>query len=973
MARVRRTLRGLGGSGAGEETATPARDEIPPAPPGTVSLPGARRHEHLSNFPPVEEWDHHVEHDARAHPRKVAHEYMLVPTTCFNCESGCGLLAYVDKDDLSIRKLEGNPAHPGSRGRNCAKGPATVNQLDDPERILYPLRRAGERGGGAWEQVSWDEALDDIAGRIRGCLLEGRHEEVMYHVGRPGEDGFAERFLKAWGVDGHNSHTNVCSSGARFGMALWTGYDRPSPDHANAKVILLFSSHLETGHYFNPHAQRIMEAKLEGAKLVVVDPRLSNTAAHADLWLSPWPGSEAAILLSVAAYLLRTRQIDEAYIERWFNWQEYLANLHPESPSTFEEFLDRLEEDYAGYTFELAAAEAQIDAASIEQLASIVAGCDHRLSAHIWRSACAGNLGGWQVARALWFVLALTGSIGTVGGTSPNGWDKFIPEGPAAPEAHDHWNELTWPAEYPLATNEMSMLLPHFLEEGRGRLEVYFSRVWNPIWTAPDGFTWIEALRDPDKVGLHVALTPTWSETAEFADYVLPMGHAPERHDTMSYETHAGRWLSFRQPVRRVAMERLGRAVGDTRDANPGEVWEENELWFELSWRIDPDGSLGIRRHFESPYRPGEKITVAEYYGWMFEHEVPGLPEKAAAAGLTPLEYMRRFGAVEVGEATYRVDEREVPREALEGAVPDAKGVMRRPAGPDDTPPLVGEAGSLGVRHADGSVTVGFPTPSRKLEVYSQVMADFGWPEHRTPGYIESHVARRRIDLEAGELVLVPTFRLPVLVHTRSGNAKYLNEIANSHPLWLNPDDASRHKVSSGDLVRLTTRIGYFVVRVWVTEAIRPGVCALSHHMGRWRLHEGEGSHWVSGRVDLSHPAGPDTWLLRYRSHVQPFSSPDPDSSRIYWTDPGVHQNLAFPVQPDPISGMHCWLQKVTMSPAQPGDRYGDVFVDRSKSREAYREWLEMTRATTGPRGERRPEFLMRPVKPRRRAYRIST
>ncbi|MDA8047651.1 MAG: molybdopterin-dependent oxidoreductase [Actinomycetota bacterium] len=936
-----------------------------------VELPGARHHERLSNFPPVEEWDHHIEHDARAHPRKVAHEYMLVPTTCFNCESGCGLLAYVDKSDLSIRKLEGNPAHPGSRGRNCAKGPATINQIEDPERILYPLRRVGPRGGGGWERVSWDEALDDIAGRIRRAISEGRPEEVMYHVGRPGEDGFAERFLAAWGVDGHNSHTNVCSSGARFGMTLWTGYDRPSPDHANAKVILLLSSHLETGHYFNPHAQRIMEAKLDGAQLVVIDPRLSNTAAQADLWLSPWPGSEAAILLAIAAYLLRTRQIDQDYIRRWFNWREYMANVHPDAANVdFEAFLDRLESDYERYSFEFAASEAQIEVAQIEALAQLVAGCDHRLSAHVWRSACAGNLGGWQVARALWFLLALTGSIGTVGGTSPNGWDKFIPRGPNHPEGHDHWNELTWPAEYPLATNEMSMLLPHFLEEGRGRLDVYFSRVWNPVWTAPDGFTWLDALTDTDKVGLHVALTPTWSETATFADYVLPMGHAPERHDTMSYETHAGKWLSFRQPVRRVAMERMGQAADDTRDANPGQVWEENEFWFDLSWRIDPAGELGIRRHFESPYRPGEKITVDEYYRWMFENQVPGLPEKAARAGLSPLGYMRRFGAVAVGDPVYRLDERPLGPSELEGARPDAMGVVRRPVGPDDEPPLIGEAGSIGIRHDDGTVTVGFPTPSRRLEIYSTSLRDWGWSEHATPGYIESHVSRHRIDRGAGELVLVPTFRLPVLIHTRSGNAKYLNEIANSHPLWLNPEDAARHRLGTGDLVRVRTTIGYFVVRVWVTQGIRPGVCALSHHMGRWRLHEADGSRWVSGQVDLTHPDGPDTWLLRYRSGVQPFRSEDPDSERIFWTDPGVHQNLAFAVQPDPLSGMNCWLQKVELRPVQDGDRYGDVYVDRKLSRQVYREWLAMARATTGPEGQRRPEFLMRPVKPKRRAYR---
>ncbi|HEX6935414.1 MAG TPA: molybdopterin-dependent oxidoreductase, partial [Actinomycetes bacterium] len=320
-----------------------------------VDLPGERRHEGLRNFPPPEQWDSFVQYDAKAHPRKVAREFMLVPTTCFNCESACGLLAYVDKEDLSIKKVEGNPAHPGSRGRNCAKGPATINQITDPERILYPLKRVGPRGGGEWQRVSWDAALDDIAGRIRTAIAEGRHNEVMYHVGRPGEDGFAERFLMAWGVDGHNSHTNICSSGARLGQSLWGGFDRPSPDYANAKVILLLSSHLETGHYFNPHAQRIMEGKLDGARLLVIDPRMSNTASHADLWLAPWPGSEAAILLAIASYLLRTRRVDEAYLERWFNWDVYLENVHPDAPKDFATFLDRLTDDYASFTFEMAA------------------------------------------------------------------------------------------------------------------------------------------------------------------------------------------------------------------------------------------------------------------------------------------------------------------------------------------------------------------------------------------------------------------------------------------------------------------------------------------------------------------------------------------------------------------------------------------------------------------------------------------
>ena len=247
----------------------------------------------LRAYPSPDEWDDFVEYDPKAWPRKVARRYDLVPTVCFNCEAGCGLLAYVDKATGAIRKFEGNPAHPGSRGRNCAKGPATINQVNDPGRILYPLRRVGPRGEGRWERITWDEALDQVAAVARKAIVESRQTEIMYHVGRMGEDGFTERVLAAWGVDGHNSHTNICSSGARTGYAFWMGVDRPAPDYANARFILLISSHLETGHYFNPHAQRILEAKARGAKLLVIDPRLSNTASHADEWLPLWPGVRA--------------------------------------------------------------------------------------------------------------------------------------------------------------------------------------------------------------------------------------------------------------------------------------------------------------------------------------------------------------------------------------------------------------------------------------------------------------------------------------------------------------------------------------------------------------------------------------------------------------------------------------------------------------------------------------------------------
>jgi anaerobic selenocysteine-containing dehydrogenase len=953
----------------------------------------------LKSFPPPEKWDDWVEYDSKAWPRKVEKRFRLVPTICFNCEAACGLVAYVERSTNTIRKLEGNPYHPGSRGRNCAKGPATLNQINDPQRILYPLKRSGPRGSGQFERTTWDEVIATFAARIRKALVENRRTEVMYHVGRPGHDGYMDRVLQSWGVDGHNSHTNVCSAAARLGYALWSGVDRPSPDHANAKFILLISSHLEAGHYFNPHAQRIIEGKMAGAKIATVDIRLSNTASMSDWWIAPRPGTEAALLLGIAKVMLDEDLFDRDFVRRWVNWKTALAGAEPgTNPSddaarsarpggsvpgsaahagsagdrgagfvpgsapppaaataaaeTFDDFVAAMRTHYARFTPDWVAAECGIDAAMVTTLAREIGKARGAFAAHVWRSAASAHKGGWQVARCLEFLCVLSGSVGTKGGTGLNAHNKFVAAPFDKPPPQDVWNELLYPPEWPLSHHELSFLLPHLLRETGRRVDVYFTRVYNPVWTNPDGFTWMGALKDESMFGLHAALTPTWSETAMLADYVLPMGMASERHDLMSQETHAGKWIGFRQPVLRVLKERDGEKVEWTWQANPGEVWEEDEFWIALSWAIDPDGSLGVRKHFESPYRPGERISVEEYYRWIFEHSVPGLPEAAAKLGLTPLEYMRRHGCFEVAKDVYETHAKPVD---VTGAVRDAAGRWIKD----------GAAIAIDV---DGVARAGFATPSRKLELFSPTMAEWGFGDNAMPAYIESHLHETKLDRAKGEMVLCPTFRLPTLIHTRSGNSKWLNELSNANPVWMHPTDAARLGVATGDLLRLSTRIGHFVNRAWVTEGIRPGVVACSHHLGRWRIEGQPGTDkWAAAPVRIETEG--TKRRIRRVGDLGPFASSDPDSKRVWWTDGGVHQNLTFAVQPDPISGMHCWHQKVVVEKARPDDRYGDVEVDTSKSMEAFREWKAL--ATPLPRadGLRRPLWFARAVKPTKSAY----
>src|SRR5205814_1034086 len=107
---------------------------------------------------------------------------------------------------------------------------------------------------------------------------------------------------------------------------------------------------------------------------------------------------------------------------------------------------------------------------------------------------------------------------------------------------------------------------------------------------------------------------------------------------------------------------------------------------------------------------------------------------------------------------------------------------------------------ALGVQ-IDGVAQAGFPTPSRKLEFFSKTLKDWNWPEMAIPVYVRSHVHRDNLDRARGEMLLLPTFRLPTLIHTRSGNAKYLNEISHRNPVWIHPEDAARLGVATDDLV----------------------------------------------------------------------------------------------------------------------------------------------------------------------------
>ena len=353
-----------------------------------------------------------------------------------------------------------------------------------------------------------------------------------------------------------------------------------------------------------------------------------------------------------------------------------------------------------------------------------------------------------------------------------------------------------------------------------------------------------------------------------------------------------------------------------------------------------------------SPYREGEKINIDEYYQYIFEH-TDGLPEAAEKEGLTALEYMRKYGAFMVDDNVYRNHEKEV----TQGETVNSNGQIEKN----------GEVVGIQVNEKNFS---GFPTPSRRQEIYSQTMADFGYPEHATPGYrIKSHVHPDNLNADKNECILLPNFRLPTHIHSRSANSKWLTEIAHRNPIWIHTKDAERLGLYNGDLLKITTEIGWFVDKVWVTEAIKPGVVACSHHIGRWRRQQDEGNRFMTNTVDIQQ-IGDGKWKMRTVNGIKSWKTEDPDTNRIWWRDGGVHQNITHAVNPDPISGAHCWLQKVSISKPNPDELYGDIFVDTNKSFDHFKKWNAWAKEReTHPDGLRRPLWMGRPLTPQKKNF----
>jgi thiosulfate reductase / polysulfide reductase chain A len=259
-------------------------------------------------------------------------------TICCHCEARCGVIVEVDESGLPC-SIQGDPEHPVSRGFMCVRGRAAIEYFADPRRLTVPLRRSGPRGSGAFEEVSWDSALDEIAGSLAQLAVDSGPESVAYLNGTQfGADGwFGYRFMNLFGSPNAGGTGIMCGGPQFAGGALTFGFGSAFPEIVPGltRLIVIWGQHPSASapHYW----VRIREAMKAGARLAVVDARPTLEARAADIWLRPRPASDAALALAILHAVVEHELWDRDFVARWTHgFDDLRARLRAYSPDQLE-------------------------------------------------------------------------------------------------------------------------------------------------------------------------------------------------------------------------------------------------------------------------------------------------------------------------------------------------------------------------------------------------------------------------------------------------------------------------------------------------------------------------------------------------------------------------------------------------------------------------------------------------------------
>ena len=451
----------------------------------------------------------------------------IVKTTCSICGPCCEVDAYVE--DGKLAGVEGARNTPAQSGGLCAKGAAALQYVYNKERILYPMRRAGEKGEGKFERISWDEAYEMIAENLLRIRESYGARSTVFYAGYP--KWFRPALLRmanAYGSPNFCTESSTCFQAAALAWRSIYGNGICGPDMPNVKTLMLWSSNLY--HSNTPMSGMYKSLKKRGIKVIDVDPRHTVTAHDADLHLQLIPGTDGALALSMAQVIIEEDLYDKKFVEQYVygfkEYKDYVQDFTPEKAEKItgvpKDMIRLAARTYAG-----------------EGPAGIM------FSA----SPVVHHMNGVQNYRAVFSLIAITGNYDVKGGNR----QRPAPSCPVNEfgkvrryDQEEAIGQKEFPAWFDLSCDEAQCirLADYILEEEAYQIKAVFAMGLNHrMWPQPQRLN--EAL---GKLDFYVNVELFMSESSKMADLVLPACTSYEREEV--HALRGGRFFFSNQAIR---------------------------------------------------------------------------------------------------------------------------------------------------------------------------------------------------------------------------------------------------------------------------------------------------------------------------------------------------------------------------------------------------------------------------------------
>lgn len=461
----------------------------------------------------------------------------IKPTNCHYCGYCCALLATVE--DGRVVKIDPDPARYPYDARvlaGCRRWRMNLDALDGADRVNYPLRRAGSRGSGKWERVSWDDALDDIAARLQELAAEHGPETLASAIGGPHASFWPlHRFMNLFGSPNNMGIGQICWNPRIWMDALTFGWTVEA-DIVPGVTECLFLWGTNPAESDNSAFWRsVLRFAKSDAPLVVVDPRRTQAAAVADLWLPVRPGTDCTLALGLLQVIIAENLVDRAFVDAWcFGYDELAACVRHYTPEYVASVCDVPADDIvrAARLFAQAGAAALVSGRGIDQAGANVAPT-HRAICCL--RAVTGNVdkpGSCVLADAPDFVSEM--ELEMTDALKPEHRARCL-NTPHTPlqcfDGYDLVRPLTERLGRTLPERYLTSAHPHLVLRAMEVGDPYPVRALivnatNPLLTYADTHRVFEAFMGLD---LLVVLDYYMTPTASIADYVLPIAGAIER------------------------------------------------------------------------------------------------------------------------------------------------------------------------------------------------------------------------------------------------------------------------------------------------------------------------------------------------------------------------------------------------------------------------------------------------------------